>query len=416
KSLRGFYVSLGGVQVDISILHNADNFVEILDPAAVLLYFTPPPPTLPPNTNMVAAVKLFDLQLEKLEDGPQPLTKLTKIVKPVPLQEPGELQAMYSQHAEALEQALSWLNLSIEGKHKQGLGLLAKEKEMLYLVMDGDATHLDFSLPHLNGTFEAEADVGIASSAEVLERVREGEKALQQQLEEDRHRRELERRLNGEKPSKCGDSVPLLEWPEAVSCWLDEILAGPLIVPAEDTPGEEEGSNESIVSERASAVNPGEITLSKAVITLRDRITASIAVPPEMKVDWNATGPLQVVPQQDGKVSITPTALGVGTVQAVFDDGSGPRTVSKEVRVVGLHAFLRQETTGDFTVGSSDELPMLVEIRNAQDELMELNTTLQVFADSSSVLAPAQVQIQGGKGTFSVRPGQTARVGSVSVG
>src|SRR5690606_13531809 len=59
---------------------------------------------------------------------------------------------------------------------------------------------------------------------------------------------------------------------------------------------------------------------------------------------------------------------------------------------------------------------MLVEIRNAQDELMELNTTLQVFADSSSVLAPAQVQIQGGKGTFSVRPGQTARVGSVSVG
>jgi len=416
RSLRSFYFSLGGVKVDISLLHNADNFVEILDPPAVLLYFTPPPPPLPPNTNILAAIKLFDQQLEKLKNGPQPITKISKIVKPVLLQGPGELSILSQKHAQAIQEALHWLNLSIEGKHREGLSLLSKDKEMMYLVMDGEADALSFNFSQLEGNFEE--DTNIASASDVLDRVREGEQAIQEQQEENRKRRELERRLEGEKPSKCGDSVPLLEWPGAVSCWLEEIIAGPLIVPTDEEPDDEDSSeaNQGTSSSSQSGVGPGEIELEDTVLTMRDRTMASINLPLSIKVDWQASGSVRVVPENDGKVSVIPEEPGTGTIRASFDDGSGVRVSSAVVQVVSQQAFIRQETSGDVQIGSEDTLSFVVEVRDEKGELVDFDGSLQVTSDATALRYPAQITITDGQGTFEVRAAMKAGVSELWVG
>ncbi|MGE3279122.1 MAG: S-layer homology domain-containing protein [Candidatus Altimarinota bacterium] len=417
RSLRSFYFSLGGVEVDISILHDADQFVEVLDPVAVILYFTPAPPPLPPNTNQLAAIRLFEQQVEKLiQDAPQPLTRISKVVKPVLLQEPGELEALSQKHFAGLQEALHWLHLGIEGKHREGLSLLSKDKELLYLVMDGEPDALSLALPSLEGDFEEDAN--IASPSDLLDRVRDGERALQEQQEENRRRRELERRASGEKPSKCGDSVPLLEWPGAVSCWLEEIVAGPLIVPADETApdeSEEGGSVNSSASSSASAA-PGEIEVAKKVLTMRDRTTASINLPLEMKVDWQSSGSVRVVPETDGKVSVTPVEPGAGTIRASFDDGSGPRTVSAVVQVVTVRASLQQVSSGDLQIGSDEALSFVVEVQDEAGESVDFDGVLQIASDSAALRYPAEVSVVDGKGSFEFRPAMKAGVSELWVG
>ena len=87
---------------------------------------------------------------------------------------------MIGEYRSRLEEAVDWLNLSIEGKHKRGLSLLTEDKEMAYLVLNGDAEHIDFGFPGLRGSFEEDGDSGIASDANLLDEIRDREQKLQE--------------------------------------------------------------------------------------------------------------------------------------------------------------------------------------------------------------------------------------------
>ena len=406
KTLREFYFSRGGVRVDMTILHNSDKFVEVLDPAAVVLYFTPVPPPLPPNTNMLAAIALFDEQISKLEDGPQPVSRLTKIVEPLPLQGEGELQPLLEQYEGLVAEANEWLNMSIEAKHKQGLNRLTEDKEMTYLVLNGDAEHIDFGFDGLEGSFEEEEDQGIASSGNVLEEIRDREQALAEQQEQARARRALEARVDGQKVSECGDSAPLLEWPGAVSCWLDEIISGPLIEPAT---GEEQQERSKSLAQMIGD-SAGVLAVEQKVMSLEDRVRAFTQLPAEAELQWEGEGAVRVESARNGEATIIPERIGDGTVILRYTLNGGQQTERVAVRVSGQRAFVRQVTTEDLVVGEDQVLEFVVELRDADEQLVQQNASLEVdVKDAGVVQVPQTVEVVNGEGTFFVGAGRRAK-------
>lgn len=421
RSLKQFYMNKPGSEVQVAILHDEDGFIEILDPVAVVLYFTPVPPPLPPNTNMLAAIKLFDEQLEDLEDGDQPVTTFSETVKPVQIVPEGQVQAQTRPHLNLLFEALRWLNLSIEGKHREGLSLLSKDKELTYMVLNGDAHEIDFGFSSLKGGFSEDDAVGAVSGDQVLEEVQGRLDDLLLAQDQRQEERALERQAAGEQPSECGDSVPLLEWPQAVQCWLDEIIAGPLIVPSdeEEEGDEEEGFQPETPAERAAAagLRPGEIDLSASVIMLRDRPTATLNLPLETAVQWSATGAIRVVPQQNGKVAVVPESLGVGQLVASYERRGEIIRESAQILVVDKKAYLRPESSADLGIGTDESIPMLVEVRDAQDQLIEENFVLEATTSSPGAFdLPDSVNVENGRGRFDISAGVRAKIADLMVG
>jgi hypothetical protein len=418
-SFKDFYTTPEGGKIDIAILHKSDRFVEILDPVAVILYFTPAPPPLPPNTNMQIAIGLFAEQVTSLEGELEPLSFLSHEIKPVPLALPGELESLLDQHKEQLIEALNWLNLSIEAKHKEGLSLLTKDKEMVYLVLDGDADHVDFNFSGLKGVFEEDGSNSGSGAEDVLKEVRRRMDELKAQQEEKKNLRAEESQEDGQTQSECGDSVPLIEWPQAVVCWLDEIVAGPLIEAAPEEGEEEEGSSENEEGPRDRGQGPkgsGEISVTQSVMTVRDRVEASIALPVEVAVTWEGEGAIRVEPARDGKAIIIPERIGEGTVRARFDAGNGQQVKVLPVRVSGVKVFLRQRTVGDVRIGSDDVITMDVEVQDTDGELQDVDTALKIEVQEAGVfIQPGTVEVIDGKGSFEVRAGRKAQVSGLRV-
>lgn len=416
-SLREFYNTREGGTVNLAILHKSDKFVEILDPVAVALYFTPPPPPLPPNFNMQAAIALFVEQATSLEGELEPLSYVSHTVTPVPLALPGELESLYDQYKTELTEALQWLNLSIEAKHKEGLSLLTKDKEMVYLALDGDADHIDFGFDGLKGVFEEDEPSSGSGAGDVLDEVSNRLDELKAQQEEQRQQRAIASRNAGDRQSECGDSVPLLQWPGAVECWLNEIVSGPLIeMPPREDP--EESSNDQLptANSQRNATTPGQISVSQTVLSLGDRIEASLGLPLETEIRWEGEGSVRVEAIREGKGMIIPERLGEGTVRARYEVGSGQEVAVLSIRVTGVQAELKQQDLGDLRIGSADVIVMEVSLQDQAGDLQRTSGELQIqIRDTGVVQAPQRVNVVDGFGTFELRPGRKAQQTQVRV-
>ncbi len=430
NSLKEFYSTPQGGKIDMALLHESDRFVEILDPVAVILYFTPPPPPLPPFTNMEIAIGIFTEQALTLEGTLEPLSYLSHEIKPVPLALPGELESLLDEHKAQLTEALNWLNLSIEAKHKEGLSLLTKDKEMVYLVLDGDAEHVDFNFSGLKGVFEEDESASGSGSGDVLDEVARRLDDLKAEQAVKRELRAEESRNSGDRQSECGDSAPLLEWPGAVTCWLDEIVSGPLI---EASPDGEEGPSDRGQGPNGIDEDPfdsaqgkdgdlgrsdrsGEIRVTQTVMTLSDRVEASIGLPLDVAVTWSGDGAVRVEPARDGKAIVIAERIGEGTLRATYDAGNGQQVKALPMRVSGLKADLKQASLGDVRIGSDDVIEMLVELQDLEGELQDVDGELQIEVREAGVLVqPGTVDLIDGRGSFEVRAGTKAQMTSLRV-
>ncbi|MDF2379671.1 MAG: S-layer homology domain-containing protein [Candidatus Gracilibacteria bacterium] len=409
KTLKEFYDNKEGATVDIAILHNADKYVEILDLVAVKLFFTPPPPVVPPNTNMLIAIKLFDEQLKKAEQGTQPLTTFSQNVGPVDLVDVGELDTIVKQHEQLVIQALHWLNLSVESKHREGLSLLAEEKEMTYLVMNGDAERIDVSLPHLKGVFESDgSDLGVDRG--VIREVAEREKALLRKQNEKLKQRTAESRKNGDKISKCGESVSLVEWPGAVTCWMDEMLAGPLLVfPGDEEEGE--SSKSKVQNSKNSNEGAAQIAISQKIFGLQDQVEALLDVEIGVPVRWESEGAVQVTAGRSGKAVVIGNEVGKGKVIAFYGDLLNEKRVSVDVEVVSRKLVVRQVGVADLKVGAEDTISFEVQVVDSDRVIVETSLEAQVIVSSGKTLeVPRNISIRDGKASFVVGADESAGV------
>ena len=298
KTLRDFYSARDGVRVDLSILHNPHDFIEKMDPKAVALVLLGPVPFAPPlpaPTAIQVGIKMLDDQVKKLDGGSQPVTHLSRTVKPVALQVPGELSTVLQPLASELFQAARWLSLSIEGKHKEGLPLLAKDKVMTYAILSGDSTHIDFTFSNLQENLDSAQGEGKVQGDALLAKVKQGEADIQKKLEEKKSKRALEAQKRGEKPSVCskGDSVPLLKWPSALQCWMKETLKGPIIEMPNSRPSSQPPS---LAGGRGLAVQEAEVIPgdpAKITWDFGDRVAG---------MDHQAEGILQILDASGKKV------------------------------------------------------------------------------------------------------------------
>lgn len=434
KSLRAFYEAKSGIQVDLAFLHKADGFREVLDPVGVVLFFTP---SVPPSVNQQRAIAIFEKQRQDLLSGSQPITNLRKLVEPVQLVLGEELQGRISSYEQLLSEALNWLSLDVEEKHRQGLSKLSEDRVMMVTVLDGDAEEIRFGFENLDGVFED--DAGISSSGDdTLAEVQRRLDALKKKQEEDRKRRAAERRAAGEQTSACGDSVPLLQWPGAVMCWLDEIVAGPLIVPrspdqetederlnsgSESLSGEPESSDSVVSADLAGSLlsvggDNQELTILPSALSLRQQAVARLDVPLSTEVEWSASGAVRVVPQEQGEVAVLAEEVGVGTVIAIYEDDKGERqSVRAQVRVTDVEIESELQGNQDLVIGSNEVLDLQIQLVDLEGELSERNASLDLVSLDPDVLSlPDQVSLEDGKGVAQLRPGQRAGVARLLVG
>ncbi|MDP3975478.1 MAG: hypothetical protein Q8P95_01025, partial [bacterium] len=407
KSLREFYQLPEGARVDIEMLHNADKFTDPLDPTAALEMLS--------FIALVVAHGLATIngQLDDKRAGRQPSTVLEQTVIPVPLVEPGELKALLQNFKQELIQAVSWLNLGIEAKHRQGLSLLAKDKEMLYLVMNGDAQHFDFTIDKLKGTYPDQQ--GKDQQENILDTLKKGEDELIKKQEQRSKQREVEQRRSGTKASPCGGSVGLLEWPQAVGdCWIpNELLANPIggdSAPPSDLQETQDATG------TPQAGRDLEITLSSPVLALGSQGEARIAVSAEQPIQWESEGPIKVQPQQHGVAALIPEGVGNATLRARYGQLASQKLTSVYVRVVDQRVLLQAVNGAELQAGSDQELSFAVELVSSEGEALQTNTTLKVIVDDADKLVvPEELLVRNGKGTFAVRAGTKTGMAAVHV-